>query len=163
MPSQSPSPERVLEQVSSLGSVSPEEAGTSKQMHTKRIVFGSPKEVTNPGDDSRGFLFPFACVETNLVGTPEEVGHTSKHRLIVTIANNRLPAWGYSEPDLVRVLFEIGRREVCQRAKSGTLKPDTRVQVDTESHSKTPPFDPLRIVVPDGAAFEVEEERRIGF
>ena len=132
-------------------------------MNTKRIVFGSPKEVTNPGDDSRSFLFPFTCVETKLAGSPEEVGHTSKHRLIVTIANNRLPAWGYSEPDLGRVLFELGRREVCQRTKSGTLQPDTRVQVHTGNHSKTPPFDASRIVTPDGAAFEVEEERRIGF
>src|SRR6266511_2533578 len=132
-------------------------------MDTKRIAFGSPKEVTNPGDDSRSFLLPFTYVETNLVGSPEEAGHTSKHRLIVTIANNRLPAWGYSEPDLVKVLFEIGRREVCQRAKSGTLQRDTMVQVHTGSHSKTSPFDPSRIATPDGATLEVEEERRIGF
>ena len=132
-------------------------------MKTKRIVFGPPKEVTNPGDDSRSFLFPFKCVDTNLVGSPEEAEHTSKHRLMVTVANNRLPAWGYSEPDLVNVLFEIGRRDVCERAKSAILRRDTNVQVHTGSHSKTPPFDPSRIITPDGAAFEVEGERRIGF
>ncbi len=32
-------------------------------MSMQHIVFGSPKDVTNSGDDSRSFLFPFTQEE----------------------------------------------------------------------------------------------------
>jgi hypothetical protein len=90
-------------------------------MKTKRITFGVPKEVTNPDEDSRSFLYQFSCVNSDLVGTPEEARVTTEHRLIVTAANNRLPAWGLSDPGLVKVLFEIGKPTLEGVAKKGTL------------------------------------------
>jgi hypothetical protein len=95
--------------------------------------------------------------------TPEEVQSTSEHRLIVTIANNRLPAWGYSDSELIKVLFEIGRREVVAKVEKAALGRETRVLVHTETHSSTRPYDPSRIVEPQGAVFDVEEKRRIGY
>lgn len=132
-------------------------------MKTKRITFHLPKEVTNPGDDSRSFLYPFSCVDRDLVGTPEEARVTRDHRLIVTAANNRLPAWGLSSPNLVKVLFEIGRRDLGGVVKHGALKREHRVLVSTATHSAVCPFDPDRIKSPEGLVVEVEEERQIGF
>lgn len=132
-------------------------------MPLKRLTFSVPVEVTNPGDDSRSFLFPFSVVGADLVGAPEEAQATTEHRLIVTVANNRLPAWHLTDPELIRVLFEIGRRAVAEKVKSGTLTREERVMVHTASHPKICPFDPSRVQEPDGAVFEIEEERRMGF
>ena len=129
----------------------------------KRLIFSPAIEVMNPGDDSRSFRFSFSVVAADLAGAPEEVRATTEHRLIVTVAKNRLPAWGYSEPELIKVLFEIGSREVFKKVRSATLQLETRVLVHTDTHSSTRPFDPTRIVNPEGAVFEVYEERRIGF
>jgi hypothetical protein len=129
----------------------------------KRITFSRAVEVTNPGDDSRSFLFAFLMLDAGLVGAPEQAQQTTEHRLIVTVANNRLPAWHLTEPELVKVLFEIGRRAVVEKVKAGSLAREERVMVHTASHPKICPFDPSRIPEPDGAVFEVEEEKRIGF
>ncbi len=130
---------------------------------TRRMTFGLPREVTNPGDDSRSLLFPFSVVPAELVGAPEERQSTTDHRLIVTVTNNRLPAWHLTDLDLVRVLFEIGRRQVSEQLRAGALQREYRVLVSTHSHSSTCPFDPAHIPNPHGAVYEVEEERRIGF
>ena len=132
-------------------------------MKKKKIRFGRPSEVTNRGDDSRSFLVPFSVVDDDLVGTPEQAQATSEHRLIVTVAGNRLPAWSLADNDLIRVLFEISRRDVADRVKQGTLKRECRVLVSTTTHSATCPFDPARIQEPEGYAMQVEEHRKIGF
>ena len=81
-----------------------------------------PTDVGNPGDDSRSFLFPFLLVPSELIGAPEETQTTTEHRLIVTVANNRLPAWQLNESDLIKVLFEIGHRKVLEQLREGVLQ-----------------------------------------
>ena len=76
-------------------------------MKKKQIRFGRPSEVTNRGDDSRSFLFPFSVVDADLVGAPEQAQATTEHRLIVTVAGNRLPAWSLADNDLIRVLLKL--------------------------------------------------------
>src|SRR5208282_5983844 len=110
-------------------------------MPLKRLTFSRDTEVTNPGDDSRSFLFPFSMVAADLAGAPEEAQATTKHRLIVTVANNRLPAWNLADPDLVKVLFEIGRRAVAEKVKTGKLTPEHREVVNCASHSRDCPYD----------------------
>jgi hypothetical protein len=102
-------------------------------------------------------------VDADLTGAPEEAQATTEHRLIVTVANNRLPAWHLADPELVKVLFEIGRRAVTDKVKAGTLARDERVMVHTASHPRACPYDPSRIREAEGAILEVEEERRMGF
>ncbi len=132
-------------------------------MLLKRLIFGHPTEVTNPSDDSRSFLFPFSLVPVDLIGAPDENQSTTHNRLIVTITNNRLPAWRFTDSELVRVLFEIGKRAVMEKIKVGILTPEERITVSTASHPPICPFDPSRIRAPEGAIFEIEEQRRIGF
>jgi hypothetical protein len=132
-------------------------------MTRKRLAFGIPKEVTNPGEDSRSLLFPFSMVASDLVGSPEEASATTQHRLIVTVANNRLPAWRLTDDSLIRVLFEIGRRKLKEELKNGVLPPEVRVPVSTATHSATCPYEPSRISNPLGAVIEIDEERRMGF
>ena len=135
-------------------------------MNLKRIAFRRAEDVTKRGDDSRSFLFRFFVVTADLIGLPEEGPMTTEHRLVINIANNRLPAWRlHSETDLIKVLFEIGSREVIERVRVGILEREVNVSVNALTHSRTCPFDPARIQDPQSMEieFKVEEERTIGF
>lgn len=128
-----------------------------------RLAFGKPSEVTNRGDDSRSFRFPVWMVPVDLIGGPEESQATTSHRVIVTVTRTRLSGWQLTDSDLLRVLFEIGSRVIGEKVKSGALKQEEKIVVSTESHPGICPFDPSAISNPEGAVFEIDEERRIGF
>ena len=132
-------------------------------MKAKRIIFGTPTEIGNPADLSRSFLFPFSCVDTDLVGSPEEVRFTSQHRLIVTVDHHLFLPWEFADLELIKVAFEIGRRNLVEMINAATLEWEVRVLVHTGIYSGARPYDSSRIVEPEGATFEVQEERRIGY
>ncbi len=130
----------------------------------RRLTYSQAQEVTNPGEDSRSYLFPLTVAPANLEAAPEHAHVTKDHRLIVTVTNTRLPAWHLVEPELIKVLWEIGHRTVAEKVK--TLVPltrDLRVSVNTTSHGRDCPFDPSRIKYPEQKAFDVDEEPRIGY
>lgn len=128
------------------------------------LMFGKPENITRPGDDAIVFRFPFRAIDSELIGSPEEARATTSYRLVVTIVLSRLAAWKLSDSELPKELFEIGRRVIVEKAKQGTLSPEEQVPVNTSTHSSTLPFDPSRVVKPDGAVIIVEKDhRRIGF
>jgi hypothetical protein len=130
----------------------------------RRLTYSEAQEVTNPGQDSRSYLFPLTVVPSDLEAAPEHAQVTTDHRLIVTVTNNRLPAWHLAEPELIKVLWEIGHRTVAEKIK--TLMPltrDLKVLVSTESHGRDCPFAPSRIEYPEQKTFDVNEEPRIGY
>ena len=134
-------------------------------MNELTLRFGKPKNITPPGDDYVVvYRFPFSAIDSKLIGSPEEARMATSHRLVVKITPSRRAAWPLSESELQKELFEIGLREIVERAKRGNLSADEQVVVNTSTHSSTVPFDPSRIVEPDGAIVVVEKEnRRIGF
>ena len=128
------------------------------------LTFGKPENITPPGDDAVIYRFPFSAIESELIGSPEETRVTTSYRVVVKITRSRLAAWPLSDSELQKELFEIGLRAIVEKAKQGTLSPEEQVVVNTSTHSSTLPFDPSRIVEPDGAIIVVEKEhRRIGF
>ena len=128
------------------------------------LKFGKPENITRPGDDAIVYRFPFSAIDSELIGSPEETRLTTSHRFVVKIVLSRLAAWKLSDSELQKELFEIGRRVIVEKAKQGTLSPEERVVVNTSTHSSTLPFDPSRVVEPDGAVIVIEKEhRRIGF
>lgn len=128
------------------------------------LKFGKRESITRPGDDAIVYRFPFTAVDSELIGSPEETRLTTSHRLVVRIVLSRLAGWKLSDSELQKELFEIGRRVIVKKAKQGPLGPEEQVVVNTSTHSSTLPFDPSRIVEPDGAVIIVEKDhRRIGF
>ena len=134
-------------------------------MNELTLRFGRPENITPPGDDyAVVYRFPFSAIDSELIGSPEEARVTTSHRLVVKITPSRRAAWPLSESELQKELFEIGRRVIVEKAKQGTLSPEEQVVVNASTHSSTLPFDPSRVVEPDGAVVVVEKEhRRIGF
>jgi hypothetical protein len=132
-------------------------------MKQKTLIFGTPKNVTNPGVASTVYRFPFTMVDSDLIGKPEQQRSTSEHRLIVEISrwNER---WAMSESDYVKVLFEIGRRDVEKKlCDKGSLGKEEKVTITTKTHPGDCPFDPVLIKEPEGYTCTVDIKSSIGF
>lgn len=129
----------------------------------KRITFAEWREITENRDDFHTFVFPFSLVALTTIGEPDEAQHTTCHKLIVTIEKNRLPAWNLSNSNVVKVVFELGRRKLVAAIKSKGLQADYEVAINTINTSADCPFDPRRICEPIGAQFSFPIERKIGF
>jgi hypothetical protein len=133
-------------------------------MMQKTIRFSIPKDVTNPGEDAVVYLFPFTLIDSELIGFPEEERATTEHRLIVAASRTRLASWHLPMDDLIKVLFEIGRRKILFKIRAEAIAREERFTVNTATHPAECPFDPSRIPAPEGASFAVElEQPRIGF
>ncbi|MGH9364207.1 MAG: hypothetical protein ACRD1B_02940 [Thermoanaerobaculia bacterium] len=128
------------------------------------LRFEAPERTGLPGDDGVTYRFPFRAVDSELVGSPEEARVTARHRLTVQAVRSRTDGWRLSDSDLVKELFEIGRRELLERATRGPLQAEEKVIVNSKTHGSTPPFDPARIPEPNGFTVTAEPApRRIGF
>ena len=132
-------------------------------MRRKTLRFGSPTNTTPPGLDGMVIRFPFTMVDSQLVGAAEECQKTSRHTLDVTISRTRRAAWNMDDSDLVRVLFEIGKRKCDERLQEGDLPEHVAVEVTAATHPAECLFDPERISNPDGAEVVVEIRSKIGF
>ena len=128
---------------------------------TFRIMFGTPEDVTNPSEVRAQWVFPFTIVNTAFIGMPEEIFKTEDHRIFVPISRFRLAGWDLNGEDLVRVLFEYGKRHVIDCVKSDELPAtefDIRYpEITPETHPQMPcPFNPKVIRLPDGLPLLVE-------
>lgn len=133
-------------------------------MKQRTLTFGESQNITRPGDDAVTIRFPFSAVDSELIGSPGEAQATTQHRLTAQAMRSRIDGWNLSETDLVKELFEIGKRELLKGAAQGPLKTDEVVIVNTATHGATPPFDLSRIPDPNGVVVTVEPvPRKIGF
>ena len=125
-----------------------------------RITFGTPKDVTISGLRFE-WEFPFTLVNTAFIGMPEEISKTEEHSVIVPISSTRLAEWQLKGDDLVRVLFEYGRRHVVDCVKTDELPPSEFMihynVITRASHPEIPcPFTPSAIPWPDGVQLLVQ-------
>src|SRR2546429_651113 len=76
---------------------------------------------------------------------PEEKSQTQDRRIIVSISRSRLAAWRLPKEDLIRVLFEYGKRHVAELVKTNQLATGYTIRfptITTASHAdSTCPFD----------------------
>lgn len=128
-----------------------------------------PGACTMPDEPiERIFLFWFELVPSELLAEPEQKANTTKHRLKVVIAANRLVAWGLydvdKKDDLSKLAFWIGKAEIERRMEKAELQAEESVVVHTVNYGGQCPYDPAALKQPVvGAVFELEVERAIGF
>jgi hypothetical protein len=134
-------------------------------MSTLRLRFGESETIPTGGKDCHcWYRIPFSVVDSDFIGSPEEDYKASKHTLDVKITPTERAGWNFSEPDLKKVMFEIGRREIMKKASRKELSNREEVSVNRRNHSEALSFIPSRIDKLDGAEFIIEKEsRRIGF
>jgi hypothetical protein len=135
---------------------------------TFTILFMEPENVTNPGQDRVQYSFPFSVIDSTLIGAPEQRSQTRNHRVIVGISRTRLAGWRLADEDLLRALFEFGKRHVASLAQSNALPSGYTIRcplISTGSHPEPNcPFDPAAIPSPIDFTMMIEVAKpRIGF
>lgn len=107
------------------------------------LRFGTPKNVTQSGQDGVRYEFPFSVVCKQQA--------TTRHRLQVCVAARI--SWGHDENYLVNVLFRVGLKEVWDTLQSlGYL---SELIVAYIPHGNCP-YEPEKLGSPDGAIIEIE-------
>jgi hypothetical protein len=106
--------------------------------------------------DVTQYRFEFSVVDSSLIGQPEERSGTLYGRLFVGITIELNLNWRLKDEELLKVLFEYGKRHVIQKIKDGTLSDREELLLTTSNSPEDCPFDPSRIPHPSGAKFEVE-------
>jgi len=130
-------------------------------MKTLRLTFGKSENITQP-DLAAVYRFPFTVIDTDLIGSAEETRHSLDVKVTAT-QRAGLPWEKLSEPVIRKILFEIGRRKIMDKAERDSLSATEEVIVNASEH-RASLFDPFDIVEPDDTIFYVEKERRpIGF
>ena len=126
-------------------------------MKLKIVRFGSPKDITSPGQRGRVIRFPFS---------KEEGQNTTQHTLDVAISDLKIPSWQKTYVDdagLVKVLFAAGWKDLEEKLRQGDISDSVRFEILTSTHPGGCPFDPARIDYSDGKEIEIEIPSKIGF
>ncbi len=121
----------------------------------KSVSFRNPRHVLITSDATL-YEFPFSVVDSSLAGAPEEETETQQHVVNVKISSTLASCWGLSKQDLVKVLFEYGKRHIDDKLKDGTLRDIEELSLNTVSHPTECPFNPSRISDPNQAIIDVE-------
>jgi hypothetical protein len=121
----------------------------------KSITFEAPSPLPRTRDATE-YVFPYAIVDSSLVGTPEERSRTSSFSIRVGGTGSLISCWDFEEADLIRVLFEYGKRHVIQKLKDGALSDKEELLLSTSTAEIPCPFDPSRIPNLAGATIEVD-------
>jgi len=94
--------------------------------------------------------FNFTTVGSQYIGKPEEFSKTESHQLIVGITGTLHAMWDLQDPNLVKTLFEFGRRHLIEKIKEGTLSSKVELELGTLNAPHKAPFDTNRISDPQG-------------
>ncbi len=121
----------------------------------KIIIFGKPQILTNHWNFTE-YIYPFSVIDSSLIGSPEEKSKTDYHEIKVGMSRDLQSCWDLKKSDLVKVLFEFGKRHVIQKLKDGTLSEKEELSLHTGNTEKTCPFDISRIPNPNRATFKVQ-------
>lgn len=131
-----------------------------EEVVNKSLFFAEPKEIFS-GRDRREFVFPFRVVDTTLMGAPEEESQSKHHKVKVDVSGTLEACWGLEGGDLIKVMYEYGKRHVVQKLKDGTLDDKEELFLSTANAEQRCPFNPKRIEEPAGATVRLETEGEI--
>ena len=120
----------------------------------KRVRFGKPDLLPKIRDVVE-YQFPFTVVDSSLIGAPEEESETRQHTVKVVITGVLDACWGLSQPDIVKVLFEYGKRHIVEKLKDGTLSDKEELRLSDLNPPDKCPFDPSMISDPSQACINV--------
>lgn len=121
----------------------------------KKIEFKTPIALGRTRDAS-DYLFPYDIVDSTFVGMPEEQSKTSDFDIKVGATRSLVASWALDENDLIKVLFEYGKRHVIQKLKDDTLSAEEELLLSISTAEVPCPFDPSRIPSPTGTTIEVD-------
>jgi hypothetical protein len=124
-------------------------------MAKKTIKFEAPLPLARTRD-AKDVWFGYTIINSSFIGTPEEDSKTEEYNLKVGVSRTLTSCWGFNESELIKVLFEYGKRHIFQKLIDKTLVLDEELDLTTANTPTKCPFDPNRIDEPTGATYEKE-------
>lgn len=98
--------------------------------------------------------FDFTVVASSFKKKPEEKSKTQNCYIKVKVTDSLVNRWYIQDKDLLKILFEYGRRQMIQKIKDGSLSEEEEYWISSDL--ATCPFDPSKIELRSNTSFEVE-------
>jgi hypothetical protein len=120
-----------------------------------KTIFFEPTRRVISGRDATEYVFPFRLVDTELIGSPDEISRSSHHKITVVVSRTLAACWGFTDDRQLRVMFEYGKRHIIQKVKDETLRETEELDLHTRNVELPCPFDPERIENPINAQVKI--------
>ena len=121
-----------------------------------KTIFFEPTRRVISGRDVTEYVFPFRLVDTELIGSSDEISRSSRHEITVVVSRTLASCWDFTDDQLHRVMFEYGKRHIVQKVRDGTLGESEELDLHTRNVELPCPFDPGRIENPINAEVKIE-------
>ena len=121
----------------------------------KTIFFETTRRYPTRGDFIE-YIFTFRLVDTELIGSPEEMSRSSHHEITVVVSYSLSSSWNFTDDQQHRVMFEYAKRHIIQKIRDGTLRKSEELDLYTYNVELPCPFDPDRIENPINAEINIE-------
>jgi hypothetical protein len=124
-------------------------------MRKKTIRFERPIKLPITRDAIEVW-FSYKIIDSSIIGSPEEKSKTEDYNLTIGASRTLTSCWALDDPELIKVLFEFGKRYIVQKLKDKTLLSNEELDFTTANTQTELPFDPKKIDEPIGATYEIE-------
>jgi hypothetical protein len=121
-----------------------------------KTIFFEPTRRVVSGRDVTEYVFPFRLVDTELIGSSDEISRSSRHEITVVVSRTLASYWDFTDDQLHRVMFEYGKGHIVQKVRDGTLGESEELDLHTRNVELPCPFDPGRIENPINAEVKIE-------
>jgi hypothetical protein len=118
------------------------------------VTFTKGQWLPSTGRDGSDLAFEYSVVDSAYVGQPEETSMARHGVIVVTISRHLTVVWKLGEDALVKVLFEYAKRHIREEVFDGTLSTHEEIELTMSNCPKECPFDPSRIDMSFGKAYE---------
>jgi len=107
--------------------------------------------------NGQDYYLSYSCVDTELVGKPEEQAKTKHGDVTIGISRTLASMWGLENQNLQKVLFEYGKRHIETMVSQKALSEKSEIRLTSTNTPQKCPFDPSRINVEFGVPFEFRQ------
>jgi hypothetical protein len=123
------------------------------------IRFLDPYEIPTTRDAFE-VSYAYKIVEGEYFNQPEQDFYTNNYSLKVGITGRMDAAWRAKDKsfNLMKVLFEFGKRHVIQKLKDKTIQEKEELIISSTTHPDNCPFDSSRIDYPNDKWIEIKLE-----
>lgn len=121
------------------------------------LTFENFYDTSIPSKHAISYRFIFSYVDESTIGLPEEDFETKETSINVEISETKQANWNLYNDQLVKVLFEYGKRELIQKFKDRTFLKQNELHIYTNTHpGSICPFDPNKIKMEKGNKYKIE-------
>jgi len=126
----------------------------------KMLTFNDFRDITPPAKHAYVYRFNFSLIDNDKVGKPEEESETQEIKIDVEMSETKAAIWDLISPnkqtDLIKILFEYGKRELIQKIKDSISETENSLRIYSHTHTESKcPFNPDKIDMNKGDKYKI--------